>query len=229
MCGRYGLTAFPSALIGRLGGRSRAGGAFVPRYNIAPTQQLLCRLNDEERRVAELRWGLVPPWAASPAAMKLSTFNARIETIATAPAFRDALRVRRCAVFASGYYEWQRRADGTKRPFWISRRDGEAFAFAGLWSTWGRGAEALYSCTIVTQPPNDFLRTIHSRMPVDLHETAAFEWLDAREREPQEMIALLPPQPSEAWTAHEVSARVGNVRSDDPALIEPVARDDSSG
>ncbi|MBD5634295.1 MAG: SOS response-associated peptidase [Candidatus Eremiobacteraeota bacterium] len=221
MCGRYGLTSFPASLLRRLGGRPNLDVAFRPRYNIAPTQPLLAVLNDDDRSIVDLRWGLVPSWAASPASMKLTTFNARIETIATAPAYADSLVRKRCAIPASGYFEWRKNADGSKTPLWIHRRDDEPFAFAGLWSTWRRGDDILRSCAIVTQPPDDFMRPIHSRMPVVLDESGFEGWLARGHREPADSLASLDSQRSKEWAAHAVSSRVGNVRNDDADLLEP--------
>ena len=223
MCGRYGLTVFPDGLIRRLRGRFRPNPAFTPRYNIAPTQPVLAVVNDVERTATELRWGLVPYWVDSPGAMKQTTFNARIETIATAPAYRDALRRKRCAIPASGYYEWRKNADGSKTPMWIHREDDEPFAFAGLWSTWKRGDDVLRSCTIVTQPPNAFVSPIHSRMPVVLREDVADRWLAHGDRDARELLALLEPADSYGWNAYAVSSRVGNVANDDSGLIAPLS------
>jgi len=144
MCGRYGLEAWPSGLIRRLGGDPRPRAGFRPCYNIAPTDSVLTVINDESRSVAELRWGLVPPFVANADGARLSTFNARIETIATAPTYRDALRTSRCAVLASGYFEWRKNPDGSKTPMWVHRRDDEPVAFAGLWATWRRRTSELH-------------------------------------------------------------------------------------
>jgi len=223
MCGRYGLKAWPSGLIRRLSGDPRPRAGFRARYNIAPTDSVLTVINDKSRSVAELRWELVPPVANAHGA-RLSTFNARIETIVTAPTYREALRTSRCAVLASGYFEWRKNPDGSKTPMWVHRRDDEPFAFAGLWATWRRGDAVLRSCTIVTQPPNEFMSSIHSRMPVVLDDGAAAAWLSPEPADAADAIALLEPQRSEEWTAHEVSSRVGNVRNDDPSLIDAVDR-----
>ncbi|MBD5655985.1 MAG: SOS response-associated peptidase family protein, partial [Candidatus Eremiobacteraeota bacterium] len=108
MCGRYGLTRPPWKLSDRLGAKRGRNDAFAARYNIAPTQPVLAITNQTERPLVTLRWGLIPYWAESPSTMKLSTFNARIEAIATAPAYRGPTRSRRCAIFADGFYEWRR-------------------------------------------------------------------------------------------------------------------------
>jgi putative SOS response-associated peptidase YedK len=223
MCGRYGLTRAPDRLA-RLLKAAFIETGFRPRYNIAPTQPVPAILNTPERAVEDLRWGLVPYWSAGPQAMKLSTFNARIETIASAPSYKQPLKLRRCAILADGYYEWKREADGSKTPMWIYRRDGEPFAFAGLWDVWRPrdGGEPLRSCTIITQPPNRFAEAIHSRMPVVLDEANAEAWLMPEEQNAAELLERLPPSQSDLWAAHAVDRRVGNVRFDDAALTAPL-------
>ncbi len=165
MCGRFGFSSSPQRVARRFNVAVPESVA-APRFNVAPTQNVLAITNRDPHTVTELRWGLVPFWATDPATMKLTTFNARIETIATARMYGEPLRSKRCAILASGFYEWRRNGDGKKTPMWISRRDEEPFVFAGLWDHWRRGDTALNSCTIVTQPPNELLAPIHSRMPL---------------------------------------------------------------
>lgn len=198
-------------------------GEFRARYNIAPTQPVLTILNDGDRSIEELRWGLVPGWAESPAKMKLSTFNARVESLATSPSCRSA-RSKRCALVAHGYFEWKKNADGSKTPMWIHRRDGEPFVFAGVWDMWRSRTsdEVLASCTIVTQPPNAFVERMHSRMPVVLNERAADAWLEPATRDFEHLLGLLEPTPARDWDAYAVDRRVGNVRNDDASLIVPL-------
>jgi putative SOS response-associated peptidase YedK len=223
MCGRYGLTRYPGKLLERLEAERR-GRSFVPRYNIAPTQPVMAVLNDGRRSLAELRWGLIPRSAESLASIPISTINARIERIAAAPLYRDALRTRRCAIPADGFYEWRRNPDGSKTPIWIERRDREPFAFAGLWDVWTSPAtgEDVRSCTIVTQPANELLASVHERMPVVLAPEAMSAWLSPDPRDASELLPLLAPAPAGDWAMHPVSKRVNAVRNDAPDLIEPV-------
>ncbi len=221
MCARFTLVKSPWLTARALGSKS-VERALRSRFNVAPTQPITAVLNDADRTVQDVRWGLVPPHAESPAAMKLSTFNARIETIAKAPTYRDAFRAQRCAIFADGFYEWRGDADGGKTPMWIHRKDEAPFVFAGLWDVWHGDGESVTSATIVTQPANAFMATIHSRMPVVLDLDRARAWLAPGEREPAELFALLEPSPPDLWTAHPVAPRVGNARFDDAALIAPV-------
>lgn len=224
MCARFTLRKPPWPLARTLGSRTVAR-ALHSRFNIAPTQPVVVLLNDAERTVEEVRWGLVPPDAEHPSAVKLSTFNARIETVAKAPTYRDAFHTRRCAIFADGFYEWRGDADGGKTPLWIHRTDDEPFVFAGLWDVWRSPSsdETITSASIITQPANAFMATIHSRMPVVLDVAAANAWLEPGERDAGDLLALLAPSPSEWWTANPVAPRVGNARFDDEKLIAPVA------
>lgn len=223
MCARFTLRKSPAELIRKLGSRSVAR-ALSGRFNIAPTQPVTAMLNDAPRSVADVRWGLIPPHAEHPAAVKLSTFNARIETVAKAPTYRDAFHARRCLIFADGFYEWRADADGGTTPLWIHRTDDEPFAFAGVWDVWHApaGDETIASASIITQPANEFMATIHSRMPVVLDLAKAGAWLTPGERDTAALLDLLAPRPSEGWSAHPVAPRVGNARFDDPQLIAAV-------
>ena len=147
--------------------------------------------------------------------------NARAETLQSQPAFRDAFQERRCLIPADGFYEWLVDERG-KRPVWLSRPDGELFAFAGIWAALPRQDtdEVLHSCAIVTCPPNELIRPIHDRMPVILDPGSEAEWLDP-ERSGEELLELLAPAPEEALIAREVSDLVNDVREDGPRLLEP--------
>ncbi len=223
MCGRFGVTKPPWHLAKRLDARVNREMAFDPRYNVAPTEQVVAITNDDHRSLVELRWGLVPRWAKNPASVKLSTFNARIETIATAPTYREATRARRCVIVADGFYEWRRNADGSKTPLWIHRADEASFCFAGLWDVWRSRDEQLSSCTIVTGPATEFMAPVHSRMPIVLHDDRARAWLSPEALEPRAALdILIPSEAAPEWMMRAVSARVGNVRNDDAALVAPV-------
>lgn len=233
MCGRFGLTRDPSEITKRLGA-ARGVNEFEARYNVAPTQRVLALTNDVDRELRRMRWGLIPSWAGSPADVKLTTFNARVETIATSRIYRNPTRSRRCVIFADGFYEWHKSPDEEKKtPYWIHRVDREPFAFAGLWETWrarGDQAEDVVSCTIVTAPANDFMAPIHSRMPIVLSESNATSWLSSEVLDGREAIDLLMPSEAEpAWEMYAVSTAVGNVRNDDATLNARSERDTRSG
>lgn len=223
MCGRYSLTGPNPAVL-----RERfALGDEIPvrqRFNVAPGDDVLAvtTSREGERRPDLLRWGLVPFWAKDPKT-GFKMINARAETVAEKPAFRDALERRRCLVLADGFYEWQQRA-GRKRkqPYWITRADGQPFAFAGLWATWHAPDESvLRTCTIVTTDANAALTAIHDRMPVilpDVHAEAT--WLDPATPVPraQELLVALP---SAAVRAREVGYAVSDARHDEPDCLDP--------
>jgi len=217
MCGRYGLYTDPRAVVQRLRARAATANApFAPRYNIAPTARVLAIVNTPERELREMRWGLLPRFAERTPARR-STFNARIETLATSPMYGPLLPVQRCIVLADGYYEWPPQPSGVPTPFWIARRDGATIAFAGLYDA--------DSVTIVTQPPNETLARVHDRMPAALAIDVADRWLSAEILAPQDALALLAPSDANLWTYHRVGRAVGNARSEGPTLIEPATED----
>jgi putative SOS response-associated peptidase YedK len=221
MCGRYTLTnPDPARLRARFDILESVEIGDPPRFNIAPTDPVLAvRMVGGQRDLGRLRWGLVPGRWAEKGGRPL--INARAETLATQPAFAESFRERRCLIPADGFYEWLT-DDRGKRPVWLHRPDSEPFAFAGLWASVarGEGEESLYSCAIVTCPPNDLIRPIHDRMPVILDRGAEAAWLDPG-RPAEALHELLAPAPAESLVAREVSDLVNNVREDGPALIEP--------
>ena len=222
MCGRYTLAnPDPARLRARFDILESAEIKEEPRYNIAPTDPVLAvrRLDDGEREIGRLRWGLLPGrWAEKKGPPLI---NARAETLLAQPAFKESFIERRCLIPADGFYEWLTDERG-KRPVWISRPDSELFAFAGLWAALKQkgSEEYVYSCTIVTCDPNELIRPIHNRMPVVLDPGLEAAWLDP-EAEPDELMSMLTPAPSEALTLREVNDHVNDVRKDGPELIEP--------
>ena len=196
---------------------------FAPTYNAAPqSMQPVVRMDRDtgKRAMALLRWGLVPFWAKD-AKFGYTTINARAEEVASKPAYREALKKRRCLVPADAFYEWQRIDAKTKNPFAIALRSREPYAFAGLWERWSpKEGEALETFTIVTTDPNELMETIHNRMPVIVEKRDYDRWLEPGDaaRPP---VDLLRPYPAEKMVAWPVSARVGNVRNNDAELLEP--------
>jgi len=225
MCGRYSLTTPLEAVTNLFGVAGRPN--FPARYNIAPTQDVpVVRAADGDgdgdgdggRRLDLLRWGLVPHWAKD---LKVGSrmINARAESAAKSPAFRNAFRQRRCLVPADGFYEWRKLPGGTKQPYRITLKAG-LFAFAGLWEAWHDPAgETVRTFTILTTDANELLMPIHDRMPVILAPADYDAWLGAED--PAAVQALLQPFPAAAMVATPVSARVNNVRNDDAACIAP--------
>ncbi len=223
MCGRFTLTASATALAQQFNLADIP--ARSPRYNVAPTQEVLAvvRRPDASKRQARLlRWGLIPMWVEGPA-VGSRMINARAETVATKPAFRRAFRERRCLILADGFYEWQRR-EGRKQPFYIRLDDGQPFAFAGLWERWvPLDGQPLDSCTIITTTSNDLVGRIHLRMPVILAPEDYDLWLDPGLHEPECLQPLLRPYPAEEMVAYPVSTRVNNPADDTPDCTLPVA------
>ncbi|HET9120826.1 MAG TPA: SOS response-associated peptidase [Solirubrobacterales bacterium] len=223
MCGRYTLTdPDPRLLRFRFGLLESAEIEQGARFNVAPTDPVLAvRLNEEgEREPGILRWGLIPR-QADPETFDRLLINARAETVAEAPAFRDAFESHRCLIVADGFYEWRAEETG-KKPVWITRPDKEPFAFAGLWAA-ARGGDgsAVHSCAIVTCAPGEVVAPIHDRMPVILAREAESGWLDPG-ASPDDLQELL--VPTDELIVTEVSDAVNDVRQDGPALIEPPLR-----
>jgi putative SOS response-associated peptidase YedK len=220
MCGRYASYTAPEAMrrLFRYAGMPN----FPPRYNIAPTQPIaIVRLLEGERQFALVRWGLIPAWVKDPKAVSLM-FNARAETAAEKPAYRNAMKRRRCLVPADGFYEWKREGE-RKRPHWVHPRAGGPIAFAGLWETWmGPNGEELETAAIVTTAANDTLKPLHDRMPVVIQPDAFDLWLDPN-ADPQMAASLMRPAPNDFFEAYEVSNAVGRVANDDPSLLTPAS------
>ena len=213
MCGRFAFYS-PSEATAALFGVDGAL-AVEPRYNIAPTQYVAAIRDDADRNreLVMLRWGLVPFWAKDPA-IGNKMINARAETVAEKPSYRNAFKHRRCVVLADGFYEWHRQGD-VKVPYFISPKSGEPFGLAGLWETWNTG-ESLQSTTLITTTANDFMQPLHHRMPVILQPETADEWLagspDFLDGVNRRMPAM------QAWP---VSRNVNNARNQGEDLIEP--------
>ncbi len=197
---------------------------FLSRYNIAVSSMIpVVRAPPQKagREAVRLRWGLVPSWSKTDEGARLA--NARAETVAEKPSFRDALRKRRCVIPASGFYEWEK-VGRNKQPWLFRRRDESPFGFAGLWDRWSApDGTTLETCTFITTEPNELMRPIHDRMPVMLAPADYALWLDPAVTEPAQLAPLLRPPPASSLSAITVGSRVGNVRFDDPSCLTPVA------
>jgi putative SOS response-associated peptidase YedK len=219
MCGRFGLKASAGELQ-RAFALESAPDDLPPRYNIAPTQQVLGIVGTDAGPQAQyFRWGLIPSWARDPS-IGNRMINARGETVASKPAFRSAFRSRRCLVPASGFYEWKREGGG-KVPHWITTRDGGLLAFAGIWESWKAPEGEVRSLAIVTTAPNPLLSPIHDRMPVLLFGAAREEWIRSGS-DPVALEAMIRPCPDELLRAYPVSTLVNSPANDLPTCIEPL-------
>ena len=232
MCGRYTLrtplTVLAQQFLFDLGGVPLE--SIRPRYNVAPTQDVVAvrqREAGSRRELAILQWGLIPSWAKDPK-IGSSMINARAETLAEKPAFRSAFAKRRCLVLADGFYEWKKEGK-QKIPYYFQLDDERPFAFAGLWECW-RGAkvesvsgasEPLESCTIVTTTANELCAPYHDRMPVILSPADYDMWLDPSLKDTQRLVGLLSPLPASEMRSRPVSTRVNNVRNDDEGVMHP--------
>jgi putative SOS response-associated peptidase YedK len=195
-------------------------------YNVAPTQEVLAIVRESgENRLDRFHWGLVPFWAKD-ISMGARMINARAETVASKPSFRNAFKKRRCLIPADGFYEWQR-LKGKKQPMFISPFDGKPFAFAGLWERWnekGKRKEDYRSCTIITTAASDELQKVHHRMPVILHPDQYAFWLDPENQDQGELEAVIREHIVTAFKIHPVSTRVNAVRHNDPSNIKPLSQ-----
>jgi putative SOS response-associated peptidase YedK len=249
MCGRFTLRTPATVLIEQFDLDVRGDRQlplFEPRYNIAPTQDILVVSPDPadgNRRARMMRWGLIPPWSDGPkGASGPPIINARAETLAGKPMFRSAVRRRRCLIPADGFFEWQQSASaarGKKQPYFIHRPDHRPFAFAGLWEIWTQQKTAnpslagpqnssqgiskpltIESCTIVTTSANATLRELHERMPVVLAPFDYDQWLDPATDDAAAVQHLLAPCGEEELVAEPVGTHVNRVANDDPRCVE---------
>ena len=219
MCGRYVIKT-PPALMRQAFGYGEQPN-FPPRYNVAPTQPIpVVRLVDGRRSFALLRWGLIPSWVKDPRGFSL-LINARAESVLEKPAFRNAMRRRRCLIPADGFYEWKR--DGERKRPHVARPKG-LVAFAGLWEPWmGPNGEELDTACIVTTAANRTLRSLHDRMPAVIPPEAFDLWLDCANVEAETAAALLVPAPEDLFEAYEISTAVNRTANDSTDLMEPLA------
>lgn len=227
MCGRYTLTAFQQQLADEFD--LVEPDCIRPRYNIAPTQlaPVVCASGvGGSRKLTMCRWGLIPSWAKD-LAIGNRMINARSETAAEKPAFRDALNRRRCLVPCSGFYEWKPLVSAVKKPvkqpYYLHRRDEGVLALAGLWDRWlsPDGAETV-SFTILTTGPNALMRDLHDRMPVIIPREAYGTWVDSAVSDVGVVVSLMRPWSGDDLVANPVSVRVNNPKFDDPSCIQVV-------
>ena len=221
MCGRFRLGKGREALKKHFAVESEVD--WDPRYNIAPTQDVATIRQDREtpvRTLSLMRWGLIPNWSQD-ASVGARMINARVETAADLPAFREALKSRRCLVAADGFYEWKRLGK-EKQPYCFSLQDDGIFGFAALWDKWRSPAgKMVETCSILTTSANSLVRDVHDRMPVILSREAYDLWLDPGFTRREGILELLQPLSADAMRKYAVSARVNDVKNEDAECAAP--------
>lgn len=221
MCGRYRV-ARKKEVLAEVFDVEEEEVEWAPRYNVAPGQDVaVIRQNPTQptRSFSLMRWGLVPHWAPD-AKVGYKMINARAETVAEKPAFRELLQSRRCLIPADGFYEWAKEGK-VKAPYCFALADDSMFAFAGIWDRWKnpQGAE-LQTCSIITTAANELVSGIHDRMPVILERDSYDLWLDPGFRKTGHLLDLLKPCRAESMREWRVGPRVNSVQNDDPACAE---------
>lgn len=222
MCGRFERSISIDVII-RNFRVNNASVEMAPSYNVAPSQDvLIIRVGDSGERLLEsCKWGFLPSWAKEPA-MAHKMINARAETIATKPAFRDAFRRNRCLVVADGFYEWEKR-EKKKVPYYVRLKSGKPFGFAGLYNYWSSPeGKSICTCTIITSDSNELIRPVHDRMPVIIQADKEDLWLDPKVSDQGTLLELLKPCPSEDLEMHEISSKVNSPGYDEPDVISPI-------
>ncbi len=225
MCGRFVIAEPPDVYAGYFGAEAVATEALAPNYNVAPTDPVYAVAeHDGRRQLGTFRWGLIPYWAKD---RKIASrhINARVETAATKPAFRESFRRRRCLIPADGFYEWEQLADRPRKlPHFIYAADRAPLAFAGLWGSWRdpETRERVTTCTILTGRPGPVVEPIHDRMPVLLPPAAWGSWLDPALRDVAALQAVLTSVKAPPLAEHAVSTLVNDVRNNFSECVEPL-------
>jgi len=222
MCGRFTLTVSPEELQAAFPDFSIPGD-IPPSYNIAPSQPIPVIPNDGKKTLDFFLWGLIPSWTKPGMVGKYNLINARSETAAEKPSFKNSFRRRRCLILTDGFYEWSKpRSGGTKIPHYFRLKDQQPFAFAGLWETWiSPEGDPLHSACILTTSPNQTVKAVHNRMPVILHPADYQSWLDPQEIKPEALQELLKPFPADQMTSYPVSTYVNSPQNNSPQCIQP--------
>jgi len=216
MCGRYELEDYLE-----IGERFHAHQLALPlkaRYNVAPTQVMPVIASENPALVQLMKWGLVPFWAKDGKGI----INARAETVATKPAFKQSLQFRRCLVPAGGFYEWKQTEHG-KVPHFIHLKDTNLFAFAGIYTVWtSTKGEEIPTYAIITCEPNELMASLHNRMPVILAPEDEAAWLDVDQSEPEQLLHFLRPYPADEMDAYPISGLINRPGNDNPDLLKPL-------
>jgi putative SOS response-associated peptidase YedK len=220
MCGRYSFILEDEMIRERFGVTVRSA-IYKARYNCAPTQKLAVISNENPDVLSLYRWGLIPFWAKDPA-IGNKLINAKSETILEKPSFKNAFKSKRCLVLSDGFYEWKK--EGLKTPYRITRRDGVAFAMAGIWDKWtDQNGEDIHSFAILTTTPNSLMAKIHDRMPVILDRKTEKRWIENVPQE--ELLEMMKPCDASTLLAYPVSSLVNSPRNDSPEILTPVGEE----
>jgi putative SOS response-associated peptidase YedK len=221
MCGRYYLEENLESLEARYH-LTHTDISYIPRYNIAPTQYAPVIIKGATKQLKLFKWGLIPSWAKD-ISIGSKMINARAETLMEKKSFRDAFQKRRCIVPASGFYEWDK-VGNKKQPYVFRLSNEKIFSMAGLWDVWKNAqGENIYSFTVITTEPNEYLRPYHHRMAVILHKEDEDRWLDGHMEDLDDLKEIFKSYPSRYFESQRVSDAVNSVRNDYPELIQPVS------
>jgi len=221
MCGRFVLKDNIKTLSKNFDFDQDDDVLFEPKYNITPGQNAPIIIKEETRKCAIMRWGLVPSWSNDPL-IGFQMINARSETVAQKPSFKNSLRKRRCIVPSNGFYEWKKLDNKTKTPYYIKMKNNKPFGFAGLWDTWNKDGANLTTFTIITTSPNELIKPIHDRMPVILKKEDEDLWLNPDIQNSDKILHLLKPFSSDDMETYEISTYVNNPRNEGEKCIVPV-------
>ena len=214
MCGRFTLKTPIEKVAKQF--HAAAPADVGARYNIAPSQEILAvRDGAEGRELSFFKWGLIPSWSREPKGF----INARAETLLEKPSFREAFKRRRCLVPCDGFYEWKKEGSGRKQPYYFQLKDGELFAFAGIWEEWQQEEHKVATCAIITTPPSTLVAPLHNRMPAMLREVDYEEWLGGDVRQ---AASLLVPYPATGMQSYPVSMKVNLPVVDGAELVKPL-------
>lgn len=222
MCGRYTLTADLDFIIERFQIAYDLQFEYQPRYNIAPSQEVLAVIKGEKgNKLGQLKWGLIPSWANDPK-ISYKMINARSETAAQKTSFKKPLQYQRCLIIADSFYEWKKIRD-KKQPYRIMLKNTQPFAFAGLWSVWHHPeGEKIATCTILTTSSNKIMADLHNRMPVILNKNQEELWLDPTLHDVGTLSSFFSPYPDEQMKVYPVSPLVNSPRNEGPELLEEI-------
>ena len=222
VCGRFTIDASELEILNEFD-LNEPIDHFQPRYNIAPGQDVLAIIHDgSKKRAGYLRWGLVPSWAKDEK-IGYKMINARSETAHEKPSFKRLLANKRCLIVADSFYEWQK-TDTGKQPKRISLKNRKLFAFAGLWDKWERDGKQLFTCTILTREADNFMNTIHDRMPVILPKDQEETWIEPVKRNPNDVHHYVENLEIDHLEAYDVSTVVNSAKNESPECIKPLAQ-----